>query len=218
MGANEWIIANRWSAMQSSNIISDNKQAKVEKWQRLKKRVVPLLTILLAIAITVGLFIFTRSYPEKIKEFEKYGYLGVFLISLVSNATVILPVPGILVAFPLVNTLNPILVALAGSTGGIIGETTAYMAGYGGRGIVQKTGRMYDRVEGWMKRWGAWTIFVFAAAPFLPFDVAGMVAGVLRFPLWQFLFFGWVGKSIKYISLMLAVAWGWEAVLRLLGW
>ncbi|MDP6101672.1 MAG: hypothetical protein QGH66_09690, partial [Dehalococcoidia bacterium] len=59
----------------------------------LKTKIIPLLVLLLVIATTVSLFILTQRYPEKIEEFESYGYLGVFLISLVSNATVILPVP-----------------------------------------------------------------------------------------------------------------------------
>ena len=182
----------------------------------LKTKGIPLLVLLLVITITVSLFILTQRYPEKIEEFESYGYLGVFLISLVSNATVILPVPGILVVFPLAVTYNPVLVGLVGATGGVIGEITAYLAGYSGRGMV-RTGRMYNRVEGWMKRWGAWAIFIFAVAPFLLFDVAGMVAGALRFPFWKFILVAWVGKSLKYIILMLAITWGWDVGLRLLG-
>ena len=179
----------------------------------LKTKGIPLLVLLLVITITVSLFILTQRYPEKIEEFESYGYLGVFLISLVSNATVILPVPGILVIFPLATTYNPVLVGLIGATGGVIGEITGYLAGYSGRGMV-KTGRMYNRVEGWMKRWGAWAIFVFAVTPFLLLDVAGMVAGALRFSFWKFILVAWVGKSLKYIILMLTVAWGWDAGLR----
>ena len=179
----------------------------------LKTKGIPLLVLLLVITITVSLFILTQRYPEKIEEFESYGYLGVFLISLVSNATVILPVPGILVIFPLAATYNPVLVGLIGATGGVIGEITGYLAGYSGRGMV-KTGRMYNRVEGWMKRWGAWAIFVFAVTPFLLLDVAGMVAGALRFSFWKFILVAWVGKSLKYIILMLTVAWGWDAGLR----
>ncbi|MAH39514.1 MAG: hypothetical protein CL873_03160 [Dehalococcoidales bacterium] len=182
----------------------------------LKTKGIPLLVLLLVITITVSLFILTQRYPEKIEEFESYGYLGVFLISLVSNATVILPVPGILVVFPLAVTYNPVLVGLVGATGGVIGEITAYLAGYSGRGMV-RTGRMYNRVEGWMKRWGAWAIFIFAVAPFLLFDVAGMVAGALRFPFWKFILVAWVGKSLKYIILMLAITWGWDVGLRFLG-
>jgi membrane protein YqaA with SNARE-associated domain len=170
---------------------------------------------LLTVAITVGLFIFSQHYTEKFKEFQNYGYLGMFVVSLVSNATVILPVPGVLIFLPLISLYNPVLLGLAGAAGGIIGEITGYMAGYGGRGVA--TGKkMFHRAETWMKRWGGWTIFIFAAAPFLPFDVAGMVAGALRYPLWKFLLIGWAGKSLKYVALAVAAAWGWENLLHYL--
>ena len=195
---------------------NNDKPAGIEKRRWLKARVIPLLVLLLVIAITVGIFILTQRYPEKVEQFESYGYLGIFLVSLISNATVILPVPGILVIAPLVVTYNPVLVGLVGATGGVIGEITGYLVGYSGRRVV-KTGRMYNRVEGWMKRWGAWAIFVFAVAPFLLFDVAGMVAGALRFPFWKFILVAWVGKSLKYIILMLAIAWGWDVALSCLG-
>ena len=196
--------------------ISDDKQAGVEREDRLRKKVILLLTVLLVIAITVGLFVFSQRYPEKIEAFENYGYLGAFLISMVSNATVILPVPGILVFLPIVTAFNPVLLGLVGATGGIIGEITGYMAGYSGSGMIQDS-RMYARMEGWMRRWGAWTVFVFAAVPFLPLDIAGMVAGAIRFPLWKFLLVAWVGKSLKYIGLLVAGFYGWEFVLPYLG-
>jgi uncharacterized membrane protein YdjX (TVP38/TMEM64 family) len=195
-----------------SQKISNDKQVGVEGEDRLKKKVIPILTLLLVIAITVGLFVFSQRYPEKIEEFENYGYLGAFLICMVSNATVILPVPGILVFLPIVTAFNPVLLGLVGATGGIIGEITGYMAGYSGSGMIQDS-RMYARVEGWMRRWGAWTVFVFAAIPLLPLDIAGMVAGAIRFPLWKFLLVAWVGKSLKYIGLLVAGFYGWEFVL-----
>jgi membrane protein YqaA with SNARE-associated domain len=189
----------------------NEKAGKQPGW--LGKRLVPILMLILVIAITVGLFVFAQCYPDKVKEFGNLGYLGVFIASLVSSLTVILPVPGVLVVFPLVTNLNPFLVALAGSTGGIIGEITGYMAGYSGQGMANK-GKMYERVELWMKRWGMWTVFAFAFAPFLPFDVAGIVAGAMRYPLWKFLIVGWIGKTLKYIGLVFAAFWGWEYLLR----
>jgi len=89
------------------------------------------------------------------------------------------------------------------------------MAGYGGRKMIQKKGRLYTMVEKWMKRWGGWAIFAFAAAPLPLFDIAGVVAGALGYPGWKFLLIAWPGKSIKYIILVLAGSWGWETVL---GW
>lgn len=183
---------------------------------RFKRRIIPIIAVLIVVAVSVGLFIFTRQYPDKVEAFSNYGYIGVFLGNLISSLTVILPVPGFLMFLPLLVTLNPVLVALVGATGGIIGEIAGYVAGYGGQAAMSK-GRTYQRVEGWMKRWGGWTIFVFASAPFLLFDVAGLVAGALRYPLWKFMLFGWLGKVLKYIGLVYAALWGWETLLGFLG-
>ena len=103
------------------------------------------------------------------------------------------------------------LVGLVGGTGAAIGEITGYMAGYSGRGIAQRS-KMYERVEGWMRRWGALTILIMSVVPFI-FDLAGIAAGVLRFSFWKFLLLCWLGRTILYIGVALAGAWGWEAVL-----
>ncbi len=180
-----------------------------EHW--LKKRIIPILTVLLAVVITIVLFI----YRDKVAEFENYRYLGAFLVSLISCATIILPVPGIVVLCVLGAdpNLSPVLVGLAGATGGVIGEITGFLAGYGGRGMIQKKGRMYTMVEDWMKRWGGWAIFAFAAAPLPLFDIAGLVAGAIGYPVWKFLLVAWPGKCIKYVIMVLACAWGWKVVL-----
>lgn len=190
-----------------SSTINRGKQAEAEKKDWFKKRIIPILAVLLAVGITTALFL----YRDQVSQLGAYGYLGAFLVSLVSSATVILPVPGIVVLFALGASLNPVLVGLVGAAGGIIGEVTGFMVGYGGREMVPSRGRMYTRVENWMRRWGAWAIFAFAAVPLPVFDVAGVVAGTLGYPLWKFLLVGWVGKSIKYVLLVLVGAWGWEA-------
>ncbi len=198
--------------MQLSNIISHSEQTKMEKREGLRKKVIPLLMLLLVIAIMVALFL----YRDRVAELGNYGYLGAFLICLVCNATIILPVPGFLLLFALGASLNPVLVGLAGATGGTIGEITSYMLGYSGRGVVENR-RLYEKLVPWLRKWGAMTIFVFAVTP-LPFDVMGMVAGLLRFPLWKFALACWFGKVLKYTGIALAGAYGWEAALRYLGW
>ena len=195
----------------TNNMPGREKPDEAGKREWLKNRIIPISAVLLAVGITAALFVF-RGQVSRLGD---YGYLGAFLVSLVSNATVILPVPGLVVLFALGATLNPVLVALAGAAGGIIGEMTGFMVGYGGRGVAPGKGRMYARAEGWMKRFGGWAVFVFAAAPVPILDVAGMVSGALGYPLWKFLLIGWVGKSIKYVILVLAGAWGWETLLDL---
>lgn len=189
-----------------------NAEEKMDKRDWLKKRFLPILALLLVIAITLGIFYFYKSYPGRIDQLKSYGYLGAFLISLTFNASLILPTGNILILSVLGAVLpSALLVGLVGGAGAAIGEITGYMAGYSGRGLAQRS-KMYQRVEGWMRRWGALTILVMSVVP-LVFDLAGIAAGVLRFPFWKFLLLCWLGRTILYIGVALAGAWGWEAVL-----
>lgn len=199
------------------NAISNSKQAEVGKRGWLKKWMIPLLTLLLVVAITVGLLFFSLRYPEKVEEFQSYGYLGAFLVSLVGNATIVLPIPGLLAVFFLGANpaFNPVWIGLAAGAGASIGEMTGYMLGYSGRGVVEKS-RLYNRSMHWLKRWGSLTIFTFALTP-LPDDVTGAVAGILRFPVWKFLLACFLGKALLSIGTAFAGAYGLEAVLRYLG-
>lgn len=196
--------------------MNSHKQNEVRKWERLRNRAIPLLILILVLAITIALFLFFLQNPEKIKEFEKYGYPGAFLISLVSTATVILPAPGILLVIALGATLNSVLVGLISALGGSIGEMTGYMLGYSGRGFA-RSNKMLVRAEGWMRRRGFVTVFLFSLIPLLPFDVVGVVSGALRFPIWKFLLACFLGKTLLTIVLIQTGAWGWDALLRYIG-
>lgn len=192
-------------------IISNDKQAEMGKGDWLKKRFIPLLILLLVIAITVCIFL----YREKVAELGGYGYAGAFLVSLVSNATIILPVPGVIIILALGATLSPILVGLSAGVGAAVGEMTAYMVGLSGRGLVENR-RLYDRLVEWLNKWGVLTVFIFALTP-LPFDLLGIVAGVLRFPLWKFFIACWLGKTVQNIIVAYAGFYGWELLLPYFG-
>lgn len=193
---------------------------KVGNW--LKRRLIPILTVIFVIAITVSIYLVYGRHPERLVELKNYAYWGAFFISLAGNATVILPgaVLPILSTigislYPVTGSPGPILVGLAGGIGAAIGEITGYMVGYSGRGIVERS-KLYSLVEGWMRRWGALTVFILSVLPFF-FDVVGIAAGVLRFPLWRFFLFCWLGRTILYAGIVLAAAWGWKAVLPYFG-
>ena len=72
-----------------------------------------ILALLVVIAITVGIY----SIRDRVKEFAVYGYPGIFLIALMTNATVFLPAPGVAVVFAMGNIFNPFGVALAAGAG-----------------------------------------------------------------------------------------------------
>lgn len=187
-------------------------QGQMDKAEPLWKRFIPLLTLLLVIAISVGLFL----NRDKLPELKNYGYLGAFLISVIINATVVLPVGNFLI----ISTLGAVLpsatiVGLVGGAGAAIGEMTGYMAGYSGYGII-KNRKLYARLVKWMRKWGELGIFLLSLAP-LVFDLAGIAAGALRFPVWKFLLMCWLGRSLLYIGLAFAGAWGYKIILPYLG-
>src|SRR4030042_5097082 len=97
-----------------------------------------ILVILIVIGISAGIFFFR----DKVANLEGYGYLGAFLISLVSCATIILPIPGIDLIFALGDTYNPFLVGLAAGAGSALGELSGYMAGYSGP-MVMRNNKTY---------------------------------------------------------------------------
>jgi len=175
-------------------------------------RIVQALTIVAILASLAAAFYFR----DRIQELRPFGYAAVFLAGLISNATLIFPVPGLAVTAVMGGVFNPWLVGLAGGVGQALGELTGYMAGYSGQTWIDDN-PTYNRLTRWMQRYGIWTIFVLALIPNPVFDVGGMAAGALRFPLWKFLVSCGAGKVLKNVIIALAAYYGIEALLRLFG-
>jgi len=135
--------------------------------------------------------------------FAWLAYLSVFVTTLLSNLTIVAPVPvatGIMIAAA--TKWNPALVAFAASLGGVLGELSGYLVGYfGKKTVINENTTFYDKIAGWMDRYGFWTISFLAMQPVFPFDIAGLIAGSSRMPLRKFLPALWIGKFVKYIIL-----------------
>ncbi len=151
---------------------------------------------------------------DELRHFSQLGYPGIFLISLLTSATVILPLPGVAVVFAAGSFLNPWGLALAAGTGAAIGELTGYLAGYSGQGVIERADA-YERIAPWVARFGGWAILVFAIVPNPFFDIAGMAAGISGMPVWRFFLFCWAGKIIKMGLFALAGAY---SITWLSGW
>ena len=204
------------------NKINNGKQADVAEGGKLREKIVPLLTLLLVIVISVSFFLYGRD-PERIAELKHYGYLGAFLVSLIGNATVLMPLAVLpmlgaigVFLYPGTGPAGPVIVALIGGVGACIGELSGYMLGYSSRAVIRNN-KLYLKLVGWMRRWGALAVFTIALFPFF-FDLAGMAAGVLRLPLWKFILACWLGRTLNYLIFVSLVAvWGWEIMLRYFG-
>ncbi len=150
--------------------------------------------LLMALTITVLIVIFR----DRAAQFASYGYLGLFIVSIVGNATVLLPVPSLVSTVIIGGVLNPWWVGIVSGAGMAIGEISGYLAGYGGTAIIQTENRaLFQRLERWMETRGFLTLFILAALPNPLFDMAGVAAGMTRFPFWQFLLASFLGKSLK---------------------
>jgi uncharacterized membrane protein YdjX (TVP38/TMEM64 family) len=160
----------------------------------LTKAILLLLSILV-VALGLSFLLHHFFSEEELKRFAEYGYLGVFLVTLVSSLSVILPLPGTVVVIAAAGIWNTALVALVASIGGTLGEVSGYVVGYGGRAfIAPEQSERYQAAERWMKRHGGFTIFLFALVPFLIFDFVGIAAGAFRYPLVKFFLFTWLGR------------------------
>ena len=175
-------------------------------------RIVQVLTVIVVV-VALGAALYFR---DRVQELKQYGYVAVFLVGLVSNATLILPVPGLAVSSVMGRVLDPWVVGIVGGVSQALGELTGYMAGYSGQTWVDEN-RTYDRLARWIQRYGVPVIFVLAVIPNPVFDVGGMIAGALRLPLWKFLASCMAGKVIKNILFALAGYYGIEALLRIFG-
>lgn len=151
---------------------------------------------LTALSIAVGTTLAILWFTPQIKQFQELGYFGVFLINLLASATVVVPIPGLGVTFITGAVLAWPLVGLASGLGQALGETTGFLAGMGG-GVILENNRFYDRMRYWMENYGFLTLFVLAAIPNPVIDLAGMTAGVLKYPYPKFLLAVLLGKLLK---------------------
>jgi uncharacterized membrane protein YdjX (TVP38/TMEM64 family) len=165
----------------------------------------------IVLGLSVGLYFLLRYlmayFHLSVGGLATTTYLVVFVTSLVSNASIFIPVP-IFVAIMIpaakvmaeVSPWGPVLVALTASVAGTLGEITGYYAGYLGKKImVTEATPGYEKLVGWMKRHGPLAIFLLSLQPILPFDIAGLISGASRIPLWKFMLACWAGKFPKYL-------------------
>lgn len=156
--------------------------------------IVRVFALILVIAISVYIF----SIRDQAEQLAAYGYPGIFMLALLSYATVLIPAPGVAVVFTMGGVFHPLGVAIAAGAGAALGEISGYLAGFSGQAVIERA-NIYDRLSIWMKRNGPLTILILSALPNPLFDLAGVSAGVLKMPLWRFLTWCWIGETIKMI-------------------
>jgi membrane protein YqaA with SNARE-associated domain len=163
-------------------------------------------SILLVTVFALAFFYFDINLAQ----LQTYGYLGVFLISLLGSASLFLPTPSIAVVFgggavlqPILGIPAPIIVGVVSGLAQTLGEFTGYAAGYGGSAVIRDR-PFYRTLQEWMHKNGSVIMFLFAAIPNPVIDAAGIIAGAVRMPAWKYFVAVFLGKTLRNTILALA--------------
>ena len=163
------------------------------KW--IKEILLVLGMLALSAGIAFVLFRFQDTYNLSLRSYGWLAYVLVFVVAMLSSATIFVPAPGIAFTLAAATVWDPALVAIAAGTGDAIGEMTAYWAGYvGEKIIVDEHLPAYQKAVSWMNKYGALAIFAVALVPVVLFDLVGLAAGALKIRWWKFLLAALGGK------------------------
>jgi membrane protein YqaA with SNARE-associated domain len=148
---------------------------------------------------------------------QAFGYAGIFVVSLVSSASIFLPLPGFLFIVAAAPFLNPWIVGIVAGAGSAVGELTGYAIGKGSyRALKKKDYKWLKRGEKWFrKKRGFVFILIFAATP-LPDDVTGILGGMFRYDWRKFLLAAFIGKTLMNLALALSGFYGMSLMAPLL--
>ena len=84
---------------------------------------------------------------------------------------------------------------------------TGYLAGMGGKAVFERN-RFYLRFKNLFLRYAALTLFFGSMVPTPLFDVMGVAAGSILYPVRKFLLLVFVGKVIKFSWVALGCYYG----------
>jgi len=145
---------------------------------------------------------------------ENVGYSGIWIISFIAAGSIVLPLPGpvavCLAATPDLG-LNPLVIGLVSASAEALGEMTGYIAGISGQSLLKRN-KYYPRVQSLILRRGALFLLVGAIIPNPLFDVIGIAAGGVAYPIRKFLAIVFIAKAIKSVAIAYACLWGIDSI------
>jgi membrane protein YqaA with SNARE-associated domain len=176
----------------------------IQAWYGIRLEYALLAAVVLLVSASAFIFFFFDLDPAQL---ETYGYVGLFFVSLISAASIVLPMPGAAAIAgagalldPVFGIPVPIMVGLVAGVAETIGELTGYAAGYGGSPLFRDR-PSYARVSRWMERRGTVTMFLLSCFPNPLVDVAGVIAGAVKMHLSRFFMGVLPGKILKNMYL-----------------
>jgi membrane protein YqaA with SNARE-associated domain len=150
---------------------------RVPKAKRRHHIVIAIAGVIALIALNVALYFAPIDY----RALTTFAYAGAFLVCLLANAVVAIPIPYIPVIAHIGATAeSPTLVVALAALGSVLGESVAFVVGRAEQGLVSEH-PLYKRLHRLAERkWLAGLVLFGLAVPLNPlFDVAGLAAGAM---------------------------------------
>ncbi len=183
------------------NAVTDVKIERPGVW---RSRLLLGVSVLAAVVLAVWLY----AQQDMIRQYAAYGYAGIFAVSALGNATVVIPAPSFVVVTAVGVLLNPVWAGIAAGTGAAIGESTAYWIGRNARGILpQLASERAQKLAGLMERRSGVILFLLGAIPNPVVDIGGMIAGASGLAFWRFLLPTGLGKSVRFVGVIWVAGW-----------
>jgi len=150
-----------------------------------------------------------------------YGIFGFFLLTFISSLTIVFPIPAFSIIFLFSGFLNnpfqAFLIGFSSGLGSALGEITGYALGFGGRKLISKDSEKLEKIKKRIDKYGVIFIFLFAISPF-PFDIIGILAGIIKYDFKKFIIATILGKIVKYLIICYAgffsIKWILEIFIR----
>jgi membrane protein YqaA with SNARE-associated domain len=172
----------------------------------------------IAFTVTLALCVLILIFWDDIKNASKFGYAGVFVISLIEGATIIVPLPGFLFTFTMGSLLHPAIVGALAGFGEALGSIVVYFIGYGEHRILtKKNPRLALKFKDWINHHGALAIFAMSAIINPVYYLFVMVIATFHYGVFKFFLLSWAGKTVKGMAFAYCGYFGLNFLLNWLG-
>lgn len=177
-----------------------------------KKTLIIVIVAIVAILAIIYIFI---SNPQLVYDLVlNYGVVGLFVATVIGNATIMFPVPvdiliflSAQVDFFHLGLLTPLLLGLILGIASTIGESTSYVVGYYGTESLEQMNKnefsMLNEAKKRINKHGGIIVFLGSFTPF-PMDIVGLAAGILKYDYKKFFAFCYLGKALRAVIILYA--------------
>lgn len=155
-------------------------------------------------------------HPREVARRLAQSRKGLWSIGVMSFLeTTVVPIPIEVVLIPYMLARRDILWRIATVTliGCVLGALVGYGVGYFvfdtlGAWIVEtmEWQQQFDSTQTWFENNGFWAVLAIGVTP-VPFQVAMLVAGVMKYPIWLFVLATLAARGVRYYGLGLLVCW-----------